>query len=486
MTSIFQPREIHHWHFLLFRLRMAHYFRSMHRCIQLALCLLAGLATAQARTWTGTNGKAVEADVVRVNADRTVVLKTDRGKVVTVPFDSLVPSDVQYLEMQLAMPFDLHPVPWEEMNALFGLDIWRDPYLWDDPTAETAERMKLRKESKTDFMENHRAYPLGKEKVLGEPVYATALYGDTQHVASISFVFLNQGDMPTPGGGISPGTIKRMALLIEESGKHVHDVLVPVLGTPKRDTLGKGDLREKVWRWDWNGQAIMLSTQEGKYAALRIMPSERADRAGRVDKISEGALKQRMAACVERRDNGDVVIRNIPMIDQGPKGYCSPATWERYLRYMDIPVDMYLLALAANTGVGGGTYSHEIVAATSSLVSANGRELESYRGGIDPSSIAEYIDQGLPIMWSFLSTPQFQQAANKNTARRNGKEIKKSGQAEDTGSGGHICLIIGYNKQTGEIAISDSWGPRFAERWVKTADARQAMHAYGGMNVIKW
>ena len=50
--------------------------------------------------------------------------------------------------------------------------------------------------------------------------------------------------------------------------------------------------------------------------------------------------------------------------------------------------------------------------------------------------------------------------------------------------GGHICLIIGYNKQTGEIAISDSWGSRFAERWVPAQAARAVSR--GGLYVIKW
>ena len=456
----------------------------MKQTILLLAISMAWLATAHARTWTDTNGRKVEADVVRVNPNKTVVLCTNRGKTVTVPFNTFVDEDVQYLETRLALPFDLHPVPWQEMNKLFGIEIWKDPVLWDDPTAEAAKRMKLRKESKTAFMENHRAYPLGKQKVLNEPVYTTVLYGAKEHVSSISFVFLNQGDMPVPGGLISPGAIKAMARQIEESGMHVHDTLEPILGKPKRDTLGKGDLREKVWRWDWNGHAIMLTVAEGKYAALRIMPTDRADHAGRVAKITEADLKKRMASCVERRGNGDVVITNIPMIDQGPKGYCSPATWERYLRYMDIPADMYLLALAGNTGVGGGTYMQQMLDATKSLISANGRELEEIGASLAPESIAEYIDQGLPIMWRFMSTPSFQLAANNNTARRNGKKVKKSGQAEDTGAGGHICLIIGYNRQTGEIAISDSWGPRFAERWVKASDAQQV--SYGSMNVIKW
>ncbi len=451
-----------------------------------ALVLLAAMS-ADARSWTDVQGRSVEAEVVKVNPDRTVVLKTDRGKVVEVPFDTFVAADVKHLEARLALPFDLHSVPWQEMNRLFGTDIWKDPVLWDDPTSNAAARMELQMESKTDFMENHRAYPLGKKTVLGEPVYTTVLYGGDEHVESLSFVFLNQGDMPQSTGFISPGIIKEMAEKIETSGMRVHDALIPVLKKPKRDMLGKGDMREKVYRWDWNGHAIMLTMQEGKYAAMRIMPCARADRAGRVDKLKENELKKRMASCVERRDNGDVIIRNIPMINQGPKGYCSPATWERYLRYMDIPSDMYLLALAGNTGVGGGTYANQMIDATESLISSNGRELELISGKLDPESISEHIDAGLPIMWRFLSTPSFQQAANENTARRNGQKKKKkndSGQAEDTGSGGHICLIIGYNKQTGEIAISDSWGPRFAERWVKARDAQRV--SFGSMNVIKW
>jgi hypothetical protein len=432
-----------------------------------SLFLLLSATTAGARSWTDTTGRVVEAAVVKVNPDQTVVLKTNRGKTVTVPFDTFVAKDVEHLNYLLSRNGrgKLHAVPWNELNTLFGLEIWQDDLLWDDLTRDVALRMGLKKESRTDFMENHRAYPLGREKILNEPVFTTALYGGRTQLESISFVFLNQGDIPIPSGVVSPGVIKEMAEQIEASGMRVHDMLLPVLGKPKRDTLGKGDLREKVWRWDWNGHALMLTMQDGKYAALRIMPTDRADRAGRVEKIKEGELKKRMASCVEQRENGDVIIKNIPMVNQGPKGYCVPATWERYLRYMDIPADMYLLALAANTGVGGGTSA----------------------AAMDIEELAEHIDAGLPIMWYLISTPSFQQSANQNTARRNGKKPKKkndAGQAEDTGSGGHICLITGYNERTGELAISDSWGARFAERWIPLHEAQKA--SQGSMYVIRW
>jgi len=442
------------------------------------LVLFMAAPAAEGRSWMDKQGRTIEAEVVRVNPDRTVVMKTDRGKIVTVPFDTFSEMDVEHLEFLFSRRGrgKPHPVPWYEMNDLFGLELWQDDLLWDDPTAAAAKRIEIKKESRTDFMENYRAYPLGKKKVLSEPVYATALYGGTKHVESLSFVFLNLGDMPR-GPVVSH---------IENSGMRVRDVLAQKLGKPKRDSLGSGDLREKVWRWDWNGHAIMLSHQEGKYVAMRIMPVQRAERGGRIEKVSDDELRERIASCVERRDNGDVIVRNVPMVDQGPKGYCSPATWERYLRYLDIPADMYLLALAANTGAGGGTYSPHMIEATKNIISSNGRKLKDIDSKPTLDNIAKYIDMGLPIMWRFRSTPSFQLAANNCTAIRNGKEPKeqKSGQAEDSSAGGHICLIIGYNEQTGEIAISDSWGPEYAERWVPVNEARGV--SYGDMNVIKW
>ncbi|HAQ58492.1 MAG TPA: hypothetical protein DCR32_05680, partial [Opitutae bacterium] len=37
----------------------------------------------------------------------------------------------------------------------------------------------------------------------------------------------------------------------------------------------------------------------------------------------------------------------------------------------------------------------------------------------------------------------------------------------------HACMIIGYNKATGEIAVSDSWGPAYNERWISVEQAEQ-------------
>lgn len=448
--------------------------------------------TTYARQWTATNGKTVDADIVKLNHDRSVTLRKRDGKTLTVPFGSFSAEDVAFLDELMDAGLNKpHALLREEINALFGMKIWSDYNLWDDPTTEAGERMRLHPESKTDFMENLRAYPLGKEKILGEPIYTAALYGNEKHVTSISLVFLNQGDMPTPKGTISPDVIKAMADEIEACGMRIRSRLEAVLGEARRDSLGKGPLQEKVWRWDWNGHTILLTMQEGKYAAIRIMPPERADRAGRVEKVKALELKKRMAAQVERRDNGDVIIKNIPMIDQGPKGYCVPATWERYFRYMDIPVDMYLLALAANTSIGGGTTIEGIIQAVGGLASANGREIKATRSSLQIGELAEYINVGLPVMWIFETDAKLQQLIQETTAKRNGQTIKKTKQnqtqEDNFGSAGHICLIIGYNEKTKELAISDSWGKNYTERWLPAHSASKASYPSGSnIFIIKW
>lgn len=459
----------------------------MNGCVRIGLILMMAV-TARARLWTDTQGQTIDADVVWVNEQRTVKLQTPAGEIRIGPFSAFVSADIAYLDSLLSQKGrgKLHAIPWQEMNSFFGLNIWQDDFLWDDTTRAVAERVQLRKESETEFMDNYRAYPLGRAKMLTQPVFSMALYGCESCAENASFVFLNLGDIPNESGDHSSAEWEQFSEQIDASGLALLELLSDRLGQAKRDSIGRKNMREKVWRWDWNEHAILLAMQEGKYSIVRIMPISMADRGGRTEKMTGNELKERMAACVHRQENGDVVIKNIPMVDQGPKGYCSPATWERYLRYINIPADMYQLALVAHTGTGGGTYAADIIEATENLLASYGCKIKEVGDTVEMDTVVEYIDKGLPIMWHFISTPPFQLAANNNTARRNGQPEQPSVNQDgfDTNSGAHVCLIIGYNNQTGEIAISDSWGARFALRWVRLGDINSL--SYCQMNIIKW
>jgi hypothetical protein len=251
--------------------------------------------------------------------------------------------------------------------------------------------------------------------------------------------------------------------------------------------------REVVRRWNWNGHAFLLAAPKDEYVALRILSVKSADEGGR-SRVSDAELFARAKARVDRRANGDVILKDIPMVNQGPKGYCVPATWERAMRYMGVPADMYVLAMAGQRGAGGGTSTAAIAAGAKAAVTSAYRKIETVSMKVDPGTVDKYIDQGLPIMWAMFSTNEYNEIANGRTKEREGmtdpaawkKAVAdaRKGQKplQPNRNEGHVCMIIGYNKQTGEVAVSDSWGPAYEVRWITGVEATQV--SQGSMTVI--
>jgi hypothetical protein len=219
-----------------------------------------------------------------------------------------------------------------------------------------------------------------------------------------------------------------------------------------------------------------------------------------------------LPANVKREANGDVVIANVPMVDQGPKGYCAVATAERVFKYYGIPVDQHEMAQIADTSDGGGTSPDKMYAALNKLEGRLGvsvRVIEDWdfkkfmdkvadynkeakrakKAEVDASprgnviyineiieqmdgevlkiarterdragfgkfqrNVAALIDQGIPVMWS-VSLGLLPE-----------KEIPQA-------NGGHMRLIIGYNAKTAEMLYSDSWGADHALKRMPTANA---------------
>ena len=105
---------------------------------------------SEARVWTEKeSGRQIEADVVKVYSAEKLFSKENR-QTITVPFDIFIPTDVEHLEYLLKHRHrgPLHPVHWQEMNACFGIDLWKDEWLWDNITSNTAQRLHIQFESK--------------------------------------------------------------------------------------------------------------------------------------------------------------------------------------------------------------------------------------------------------------------------------------------------------------------------------------------------
>lgn len=435
---------------------------------------------AEERQFTDTQGRTIVATILDVSGDEVTLRRAD-GASFTCAITLFGDEDRAWLRSWTA-PGPSGP-SYGDLNAWLGVDLFVDDRLWDDPPAEVAKRLDWPREFEADGESSYRDYPAANARLAGLRPRTGALYGTEGRPDRLLVVFANQGDLD------SAAELARLDQQMENEAAQLRAGLTSLLGEPTRGALGRsGDMRERAERWDWSGHAFLLVHQPGSYVALRLLPPDVADAGGIATRQTAAALKAKRIGSIHRRPGGDVILTGIPMVDQGPKGYCAPATFERAMRSMGIPADMYLLALAGGTGPGGGTTIRSMVAGIRRYVGSYGRDVDELRGGLDVRTVARAIDQGTPILWGLLSTPAFNAVADARTRERARlmasdpeawkqrcrDERKRAAEAVPRDLvNAHICMITGYNAETGEIALSDSWGPAFEERWVLPEQAEQ-------------
>lgn len=215
------------------------------------------------------------------------------------------------------------------------------------------------------------------------------------------------------------------------------------------------------------------------------------ERLARIDDQKKTTVDRKPA----KESNGDVWLNNVPMVDQGQKGYCVVAAAERVLRYYGKEVDQHELAQMAGSSAQFGTTSEEMVKALKSLTQKFMIKVRThadidYRGftdmvsdynrqakrdkkpeiqlgnaimvdqvykQMDPetlktaraksrsdfsrwqSDIRKHVDEGVPLLWTVMVGLY--------------KEEKLP-----QGFGGHMRLIIGYNEKEQTVIYSDTWG----------------------------
>lgn len=372
------------------------------------------------------------------------------------------------------------------LNHALGLPLFSDASLWDDTPAQMARRLNLRPESITPGAETWRRYLRPPLTLLSAPAYMLALRSESGRIESFTIMFTNQGDHPAfaerdPGGGgsgyVSPSAIKTFDAELLRDFQSVRQAIAAALPKSERDPTpaqrraAPGQLALYVA----GEHELLLQARPGNLLALRIQPTERAA----PPRLSDDQLRRRWKEQITRRPTGDVILDRIPMVDQGPKGYCVPATFERLLRYAGVPADLYDLAALGGTAHGGGTNVTLMMENLERTVRQAGRRLEAIKIKPSPVTLARYLDEGRPVLWSLSSTRDFNKIADTYSRERPAalaelatwaKERRQLGAtlASDPASA-HLCLLIGYNRATGELAFSDSWGPGFAERWLPTA-----------------
>lgn len=206
---------------------------------------------------------------------------------------------------------------------------------------------------------------------------------------------------------------------------------------------------------------------------------------------------------------GDVLLPDVPMVDQGQKGYCVVAATERVMRYYGTQVDENELAQVANTSTQGGTSNDAMLDALKKLsarLKVRVREVEKsdvkellklisdYNLAAKHAKSAPIPDQGHMIdvgeVYRAMDVDLLREVRTKNKSdlHRFQRAVQAHidegvpllwavmlGKVPEPGipqnAGGHMRLIIGYNTQKDEILFSDSWGAGHELKRMPTADA---------------
>jgi len=207
--------------------------------------------------------------------------------------------------------------------------------------------------------------------------------------------------------------------------------------------------------------------------------------------------------------SGDVWIADVPMVDQGQKGYCVVASAERVMRYYGNSVDQQELAQVANSSADGGTSYQAMFDALKKLsarLKVRVREVEKtdikdilkmisdYNRAAKKADAPPIPDQGqmidLGVVYGAMDVNVLKEMRTKNKAdlgrfqRSVQSHINEGtpllwtvmlGKVPEKGipqnAGGHMRLIIGYNPKTEEILYSDSWGAGHELKRMAAADA---------------
>lgn len=322
---------------------------------------------------------------------------------------------------------------------------------------------------------------------------------------SMTIMIYNKGD----NGAIDKDEFEKRLERVKEG-------LTALTGVQPREY--RASRREAVvkvngWSWVWDQGAVALEANtsredrefEAEFIRLKAGPTEasiaRGDASSRASKAD---IKQHV-----RKEGKRVVIQDIPMVDQGEKGYCVVATTARIFAYYGMDyVDQHELASLANSSASGGTSTAEMtenlkkigarfqirVKVLDSLTEprdfrnlmkaynraasklkkdemedeydwsgfwghADGDVLKLARAG-SPSqvdkwlkAIRPYITAGIPVLWS-VELGIVPEPLRLSQTR-----------------GGHLRLIIGFDEERKTLIFSDSWGAEHTEKEMPLADA---------------
>ena len=335
-------------------------------------------------------------------------------------------------------------------------------------------------------------------------------------VAGVTVIYFNRGD----AGELSEKNFEKLLADLRAS-------LTTVAGKPpvERGRDAASAVRAEGLVWDTATAKHVLEwsvTKESKtkmipfraeFVRLNLLPPGGGEPT--IGASAPSNARQAVKAFVGRDHvvkaaGGEVKLKDVPMVDQGQKGYCVVATVERVMRYYGAEVDQHELAQIANSDSSKGTSMDAMLASLKKLTARLGvktkaiydwdiadflKMVDDYNRATKRGKLAPEVQLGNRIIdvdevFAQIKPEIYKEVRLKKTADF-GKFQREIQRSIDEGVpllwsvrlglikekeipqavGGHMRLITGYNLTTKEILYSDSWGMGHEEKRMAVDDA---------------
>lgn len=334
----------------------------------------------------------------------------------------------------------------------------------------------------------------------GQPVVEAVVRFASNRVSDVALSFYNRGDAgDLPMQEFERRVAETCARFDELAGGKGREVVT-------RQAV-RADRKSKRMRWETQPSVYIVEWAYSRrqnamlpeFLNAFLSPAGGA-RAGtlagsqRVADVGRFSLQRR----VVRTPEGDAYLGNVPMVDQGQKGYCAVAATERVMRYYGVAVNQHELAQRASTASGGGTDPASLIKALKSMTNVLGVRIKTLED-FQPEDLQERVHDynraaerqnqpevllpnagvvNITDIYAQMNPDTFVKMRGRNRAQveRFSKMVKEKinagypvlwgvmlGLVEEQpalpqASGGHLRLLIGYNTRTQELLYTDSWG----------------------------
>jgi hypothetical protein len=250
----------------------------------------------------------------------------------------------------------------------------------------------------------------------------------------------------------------------------------------KKVSIGRNDLlRTRAFEAGNETVAMRFVAEDEQLISLIVIPKDSATRklvgqtTGR-----RGAIQDN----VKTLPNGDVVIENIPMSNQGSRGYCAIGTLAMITQYYGLSLNID--QLAAKAGYKEGDTDNAIVIPIYQAAAKEAKLRMKQKDEFDFRDAMREVEKGKPLLvwrWFDRERDEFHSEFAKKFAGdaaallpdpRKDKEDQKKWASSATG--GHASLVTGFNKARGEVLFTESWGEETRNRRMRAEEMEAAVY----------